>query len=69
MGEDIAVDKPLKRDEWEIKDDLRAVKRAMKVFKDKERLKDVQDLIKAQKATEESLDAVADGDLQKALGL
>ena len=58
------------RSEWEIKDDLRAVKRAIEIFKDKERLKDVKDLIKAKKGTEEVLDAIADGeDLNKALGL
>lgn len=56
------------RDEYEIKEDLRAVKRAMTIFKDKERLKDVQDLIKKDKATQTSLDFVANGDLQKALG-
>lgn len=61
-----AVSRP--RDEYEIKEDLRAVKRAMIIFKDKERLKDVQDLIKKDKVTQTSLDFVADGDLQKALG-
>lgn len=62
------VEQPTKRDKWEIKEDLRAVKRAMKIFKDKDRLKDVQDLIKENKNIEDTLDAVADGDLQKALG-
>ena len=57
-----------KRDEWEIKDDLKAVKRAFKVFKDPERLKDVQELIKQNKDTELALEAVADGKLQEALG-
>lgn len=59
---------PRKRDEWEIKDDLRAVKRALAIFKDPERLKDVQEMITAQKATEKSLDAIVEGDLAKALG-
>ena len=59
---------PRKRDEWEIKDDLRAVKRALAIFKDPERLKDVQEMITAQKATEQSLDAIVEGDLAKALG-
>jgi len=59
---------PKKRDEWEIKEDLRAVKRALKIFSDKERLEDVQDLIRANKKVGDSLDAVADGDMQKALG-
>lgn len=59
---------PRKREEWEIKDDLRAVKRALAIFKDPERLKDVQEMIQAQKATEKSLDAIVEGDLAKALG-
>ena len=69
MSEKTIAAVPKARDEWEIKDDLRSVKRAMKIFKDKDRLKDVQDLIKADKVTETSLDAVASGDLKKALGL
>ena len=64
-----AVATPTKRDEWEIKDDLRAVKRALAVFKDKDRLKDVQDLIKSKKEVEGVLDAVADGNLKEALGI
>ncbi len=63
------VAKPVKRDEWEIKDDLRAVKRALAVFKDKDRLKDVQDLIKEKKEVEIELDAIAEGNLKEALGL
>jgi len=63
------VAKPTKRDEWEIKDDLRAVKRALAVFKDKDRLKDVQDLIKEKKEVETELDAIAEGNLKEALGL
>lgn len=58
-----------KRDPWEIKEDLEAVKRALKVFKDKDRLKDVQDLIKKDKGIEDSLNAVADGNFQSALGI
>ena len=58
------------RDEWEIKDDLRAVKRALMVFKDPERLKDVREMIKAKKDVENVLDVVADGgDLSEALGI
>jgi len=61
---------PVKRDEWEIKEDLRAVKRAISIFQDKARLKDVQDLIKEQQTAQKVLEAVAnDGDLSKALGL
>lgn len=58
-----------KRSEWEIKEDVRTVKKALIIFKDKERLEDVQEHIKANKGVEESMDAVADGNLQKALGL
>jgi hypothetical protein len=60
---------PTKREEWEIKEDLRAVKRAMKIFKDKERLEEVQEMIKANKVSEVAMDALAEGDLQTALGL
>lgn len=48
---------------------MRAVQRALAVFKDKERLEDVQALIKQEKADQVALDFVANGDLQKALGL
>ena len=58
-----------KRDSWEIKEDLRAMKRTLKIFADKPRLKDVQDLIRENKVSEKQLDAIADGDMQKALGL
>ncbi|MDQ7044723.1 MAG: hypothetical protein Q9M40_07080 [Sulfurimonas sp.] len=68
MPED-SIAKPAKRNEWEIKDDLRAVKHAMMVFKDKERLEEVQELIKQKKDDQVSLDAIADGDMKKALGL
>lgn len=57
------------RDEWEIKDDLKAIKRAIKIFKDPARLKDVQELIKENKVTEEVLDNIADGNITQALGL
>lgn len=57
------------RDEYEIKEDLRAVKRAMAIFKDAGRLKDVQEMIKRDKKEQESLNFIADGDLQQALGL
>lgn len=57
------------RDEWEIKEDYRAVKRALEIFKDKGRLKDVQDHIKSKKQAQDSMDAIADGDLKTALGL
>ena len=40
------------RDEWDIKEDLRAVERTLEVFDDKERLADVQTLIKKNKIRE-----------------
>lgn len=58
----------VRRDEREIKDDLRAFERVIAILKDKERFKDVQDLIRKDKEAQKSLDFVADGDLQKALG-
>lgn len=63
------MEKKRQRDEWEIKEDLSSIKRAMSVFKDPERLKDVQDLIKENSKTEASLNAIAEGNLQEALGL
>lgn len=63
------VGKATKRDEWKIKDDLRAVKRALAIFKDKERLADVVKMIKEKKEAEVSLDALVDGDVKLALGL
>lgn len=57
------------RDEWEVRDDMRAVKTAIEVFKDKERLRDVQALIKKEREAQDALDLVASGDLGLALGL
>lgn len=57
------------RDEYEIKDDYRAVKRVIKIFKDPQRLKDVQDHIKANKDTEVVLDNIANGNITQALGM
>lgn len=56
------------RDTWEKEEDYRAVKRALEVFKDEERLTDVQEIIKQKKASKDSMDAIADGDLKRALG-
>lgn len=67
--EEMKMEKKRQRDEWEIKEDLNSIKRAMSVFKDPERLKDVQDLIKENSKTEASLNAIAEGNLQEALGL
>jgi hypothetical protein len=57
------------RDKWEIEEDFRAVKRAIEVFKDKDRLADVQEHIKNQKQNKQAMDAVADGNIKEALGL
>lgn len=57
------------REKYEIENDYRTVKSAIEIFKDKERLDDVQKLIKSKKAERESLEAVGEGDLQSALGL
>jgi hypothetical protein len=57
------------RDKWEIEEDFRAVKRAIEVFKDKDRLADVQEHIKNQKENKQAMDAVADGNIKEALGL
>lgn len=57
------------RDEYEIREDYRCVKRAMEVFKNPERLKDVQTLIKEKSESRKALDAIGDGDMKSALGL
>jgi hypothetical protein len=69
MEKENTVSEPETRDEWEVKDDLRAVKRALKVFKDPQRFADVQKMIKDEKVNTISLEAVAHGDLKMALGL
>lgn len=69
MGMGMGRDDAPSRDEWEIREDMRAVKTAIAVFKDKKRLADVQELIKKEKAEQTALNFIADGDLSKALGL
>jgi len=69
MGEKDVVGIPQKRDEYEIREDYRAVKKAIEVFKDKNRLADVQEMIKEKKNSKVSMDAIADGDIKSALGL
>ena len=70
MGNDKPMNgKAMKRDEWEIRDDLRAIERAMEVFKDKERLGEVQDMIRKDKEKQVDLDAIESGDIAQALGL
>lgn len=61
--------KAVKRDEWEIKEDVRAVRRAIEVFKNSERLEDVKESLKAERAIEKGVDDLLDGNIAKALGL
>lgn len=57
-----------KRDEWEIKEDVRALKRAIAILKDSARLKEVQDHIKNERQEDKSMDLIVDGKLSEALG-
>lgn len=57
-----------KRDEWEIKEDVRALKRAIAIIKDPARLKEVQDHIKSERQEDKSMDLIVDGKLSEALG-
>jgi guanylate kinase len=59
----------VKRSEWEIKDDCRAVKNALQIFKDPERLEEVKEMMKKKRDDEKNIDALLEGDLKKALGL
>lgn len=61
--------KSTKRDEWEIKEDIRAVRRAIEVFKSSERLEEVKESLKAERAIEKGVDDLLDGNIAKALGL
>jgi len=58
-----------KRSEWEIKDDVRAIKRFLLIVKDKERFEEAKEMIKANSKIETSMEDVAEGNLKKALGL
>ena len=58
-----------KRSEWEIKEDVRTIKRFLKIIKDKERFEEAKEMIKENSKIETSMDAVAEGNLKKALGL
>lgn len=62
-------DKPAKRDEWEIREDVRAVRRAIEVFKNSERLEEVKESIKEERDIEKGVDDLLDGNIAKALGL
>lgn len=61
--------KKSKRDEWEVREDMRSVERAMEVFKDSERLDEVKELIKSEKQKQKNLDSIVDGNIKEALGL
>ncbi len=58
-----------KRSEWEIKDDVRTIKKFLLIVKDKERFEEAKEMIKANSKIETSMEDVADGNLKKALGL
>lgn len=58
-----------KRDEWEIKDDVRALKRTLAILKDPARLKEVQDHIKGERSEDKAMDLIVEGKLFEALGI
>ena len=58
-----------KRSEWEIKDDVRTIKKFLMIVKDKDRFEEAKEMIKEKKGVEQSMEAVSDGNLKKALGL
>jgi len=64
------MDAPMvsRRDEWEIKEDVRALKRAIAILKDPARLKEVQDCIKNERSEDKAMDLIVDGKLSEALG-
>jgi len=57
------------RSEWEIKEDCRAVKMALQIFKDPKRLEEVKAMMKQKREDQKNIDSLLDGDLKKALGL
>jgi fructose-1,6-bisphosphatase/sedoheptulose 1,7-bisphosphatase-like protein len=71
MNESKTVDasEKKKRSEWEIKEDVRTIKKFLMIIKDKERFKEAKEMIKENRGVEVSMEAMADGDLKKALGL
>lgn len=58
-----------RRDEWEIKEDVRALKRAIAILKDPSRLKEVQKCIKKERSEDKAMDLIVDGKLSEALGI
>lgn len=59
----------IKRDEWDIKEDCRALERALEVLNDPERLNDVKEMQKKKRNAEKAMDALLDGDIAAALGM
>ncbi len=57
------------RSEWDIKDDVRALKRTIAIFKDKDRLADAKKQFNEKKEVEASMESLLDGDMKTALGL
>lgn len=57
-----------RRDDWEIREDRDAIKRTIAIFKDRDRLKEVQEYIKSENTVDDMVQAGVDGDMQKALG-
>lgn len=58
-----------KRDDWEIKEDTRALKRTIAILKDPVRLKEVQEYIKNERSEDKAMDLIVDGKLSEALGI
>ncbi|MCX6076002.1 MAG: hypothetical protein NTW78_03855 [Campylobacterales bacterium] len=58
-----------KRSEWEIQNDVRTIESAFKILKDKQRLEEVQEMIKSNKDAAKSMEILGDGNLKLALGL
>lgn len=71
MVEEVVEKKAVRavRSEWEVREDCDAVKRALSIFKDPERLEEVKEMLKQKRSDEKSVDALLDGDLKVALGL
>lgn len=57
------------RSEWDIKDDVRALKRTIAIFRDKDRLADAKKQFNEKKEVETSMESLLDGDMKTALGL
>jgi len=64
--DEMLVEKPKVRDEWEIRQDFETLQRARAILQDDKRLEEVKKLIKDQK---EALDELGDDDFFKKIGL